>query len=152
MDLTKPKLETAPPKHGFKLDSCDDELDTYVAQVNGRADRYTLSLSDIVMVGDGLERALDDAGVPLIRRPGTTAVVRSAGPDKSRNTRQWSARGEGTEAHFRRYADGWRLMSAKRITVFGGQKQYCRISIDRRDYLAIQSRAVARFDVAVAAS
>lgn len=146
--MTKPILQVAAPKHGFRLDAENNALEAYMRQVNGRADTYVFSSMDIELLGHGLERQLDEACIPSSRRVGVTAVVRSAGPHKSRNSRHWSARGEGTEAHFRRYSEGWRLMHAKRVPVFGGQEQQCRVSIRRQDYDSLQRRAVAQFEIA----
>lgn len=146
--MGKTSSQLTPPKFGFRLDVETNDLDEYMRQVNGRADTYVFNAVDIELLGSDLEKQLDDARVPVTRRVGVTAVVRSAGPHKSKNTRQWSARGEGTEAHFRRYSEGWRLVQAKRVQVFGGQRQQCSISIALRDYEAIRDRAVAQFRVA----
>ncbi|MGO6676425.1 hypothetical protein GFL58_30890 [Rhizobium leguminosarum bv. viciae] len=135
------------PHHGFRLDAENEACEAYMRQVNGRADTYTFDFFDILLLGDDLEKQLEEACISSSHRPGITAVVHSAGPHKSRNTARWAARGEGTEAHFRRYKDGWRLMEAKRIPVFGGQTRQCRIAISRRDYTAIQRRAVSQFIV-----
>lgn len=149
--MTKSILQIVAPKHGFRLDTENADLEAYMRQVNGRADTYVFNAVDIDLLGYDLEKQLDDACIPSCRKLGITAVVRSAGPHKSRNTRQWSARGEGTEAHFRRYSEGWRLMHAKRVPVFGGQEQQCRVSIHRQDYDALQRRAVAQFTIATPA-
>jgi len=140
-------LKSAVPRHGFRLDTENEACEAYMRQVNGRADTYTFDFFDILILGSDLEKQLEGACIPSSHRPGITAIVRSAGPHKSRNTAHWSARGEGTEAHFRRYTDGWRLMEAKRLPVFGGQTRQWRIAINHREYTAIQRRAVAQFVV-----
>ena len=139
---------SVPPRHGFRLDVDFDGCASYLKQVNGRAEKYAFDASDLRRVALALETELDTAGIAPSNRPGVTVVVRSAGPDRSRKSARWTPQAIGTVAHLRRYDGGWRLMKADRVTVYAGQAEKHRISIRRREYLAIQARAVSNFEVA----
>lgn len=138
---------TIPPRHGFRLDAEGDGCASYLRQVNGRAEKYAYDLSDLRRIASNLEKKLDGAGIPQSKRTGITAIVRSAGPDRSRKTARWTPQAIGTVAHLRRCDGGWRLMLADRVTVYAGQAEKRKITIHRSEYAAIQERAVSNFEV-----
>lgn len=137
-----------PPRHGFRLDADGDGCANYLKQANGRAEKYAYDVSDLLRVASNLEKELDDAGIAQSNRSGIIAVVRSAGPDRSRKTARWTPQAIGTVAHLRRYVGGWRLMKADRVTVYAGQAEKHKIAIQHGEYAAIQVRAVSNFEVA----
>lgn len=146
--MTMNKEAITLPRHGHQLDDADGKCAAFLKQVNGKAEKYAYDLSDLRRVAMDLERTLDGAGVPKSKRPGITAVVRSAGPDRSRKTASWTPQGMGTVAHLRRYDSGWRLMMADRVTVYAGQAEHRKIAIQRSEYEAIRERSVSGFEVA----
>lgn len=140
---------TTPPRHGFQLDAEGDGCANYLKQTNGRAKKYAYDVSDLRRIASNFEDELDSAGVAQSNRAGITAVVRSAGPDRSRKTARWTPQGIGTIAYLRRYGGGWRLMRADRVTVYAGQQtEKHKIAVHRSEYAAIQERAVSNFEVA----
>ncbi|WP_113447222.1 hypothetical protein [Ciceribacter selenitireducens] len=137
-----------PPRHGFRLDAEGDGCANYLKQTNGRAEKYAYDVRDLRRIASNLEKELDGAGIAQSNRTGVTAVVRSAGPDRSRKTARWTPQAIGTVVYLRRYDGGWRLMMADRVTVYAGQAEKHKIAIDRSEYAAIQERAVSNFEVA----
>jgi hypothetical protein len=134
------------PRHGYRLEPDNLDGEAYVKHVNGEAITYTFSFSAICAATSLLEKRLKNALVPMSNRVGFTAVISSGGPLKKRRGR-WTLTGYGTTAHLRRYKDGWRLMKAERVTVYGGQPPKCKIAVSARDFEAIRDRAVALFTV-----
>ncbi len=103
------------PKNGFKLSDTSEEnlaaVRDYLFSINGRATSHTKTdLSAIVEVAEIAEAELDRAEVAKAARVGCLAVQCDGGA--GRKSYQYAQ--TVTLLRLRRFAEGWRLMEARR--------------------------------------
>lgn len=103
------------PKNGFKItdDSADhrEVVRDYLLSINGRATSHTRTdLSELVSVAKMAEAELDRAGVSKAARVGCLAVQCDGGAEK----KSYQYAQTVTLLRLRRFAEGWRLMEARR--------------------------------------
>lgn len=108
-------VKNTAPRNGFKLtDNSEDNRSAvreYLLSVNGRAKSHTRTdLSDLVGVAEMAEAELDRAGVTKSARIGCLAVQCDGGA----GTKSYQYSQTVTLLRLRRFAEGWRLMEAKR--------------------------------------
>lgn len=103
------------PKNGFKItdDSAENRavVCDYLLTINGRATSHTRTdLYELVSVANQAEADLDRAGVVKSARVGCLAVQCDGGAWKKSYRYSQAV----TLLRLRRFAEGWRLMEAKR--------------------------------------
>lgn len=101
-------------KFGLKLTQTE-EIENLLGEVNGRAEQWTINnVSTVEKAAKDAESQLDDVCLPKTCRVGATAKVWGYAPDR----KGYSYGVTSTEIHFRRFAEGWRVMSIDRVKLY----------------------------------
>ncbi|WP_273726740.1 hypothetical protein [Brucella gallinifaecis] len=86
-----------------------------LASVNGRATRWIISkVSEVRIATDKAEQQFTNASLPQKDRIGATVIAYGDAPDGP----AYKYGVDSTRIHLRRYADGWRVMRAARISLY----------------------------------
>jgi hypothetical protein len=134
------------PRHGFILQGVIDEqkatvLD-YLKTINGRSKTNVITyFSELEKIVEMAENRLDHALVGKGARIGCTAFWRDGGP----SAKSYKYAMAVNEISLRRYAEGWRLMSARKVEVRHGVNTAFNVSIPVRYIEQMKRKAVAGF-------
>src|SRR5690606_34545412 len=100
------------------------EIEAVLNAVNGRAQRWTASVSDVLDMIERAEGQLENANLPMSRRSGATAVCYTDTPSGSYN---YSV--TGNEIHLRRATDSWRVMNIGTVGLYGGDSRGGKVKV-----------------------
>ncbi len=109
-----------------------------LAEVNGRANRFTYTAEDVVEIARKAEKRLDQAGLPMADRVGFTVTAGSGGP--SANAYKFKA--TGTEVTLRPASKGWAFVEGRQTTVYPKQPQRVRYAAPAKMVEEIARRSV----------
>lgn len=134
-------------KRGLK-ETQIDEIEAVLNAVNGRAERWTASVSDVLDMIERAESRLENSDLPASRRSGATAVCYTDTPSKA-----YKYGVKGNVVCLRRATDGWRITDISTVWLYGGDSRGDKVKISLRqeqiDY--IRNKSVSYFDVQKAA-
>ncbi len=129
-------------------DANHERLKSALDSANGKAQKHTASLADILALANRAERSLMAAGIPGRGRAGAEVIWHAAGPAAKaygyKMTRTCVALTRGT--------CDWFLTEVKRVGVYPQQRERYRISISTVQRDRIVATALRSFEVRNAAA
>jgi len=131
------------PRHGFILNAAtEDQKDTvmdYMKSINGRSKANVITyFVEIEKIAELAEKQLDHAHVSKKERIGCTAYWRDGGP----NAKSYDYAMTVNEVSLQRYAEGWRLMQARKVEVRHRDNTAFNVCIPARYIEALKAEAV----------
>jgi len=139
-------IKNTAQKNGFKLtdDSVENRetVNSYLLSINGRATSHTRTeLSELVSVATMAEAELDRAGVAKSARVGCLAVQCDGGAGK----KSYQYAQTVTLLRLRRFAEGWRLMEARRAESRPLEPTIFEVSIPAKYIYQLRAKATMGF-------
>src|SRR5690606_32969903 len=101
-----------------------EEIEAVLNAINGRAERWTASVSDVLEMIERAEEQLENANLPTSRRTGAIAVCYPSTPSSS-----YKYGVIGNEVHLRRAYEGWRVVAINTIRQYGDDSRGYRVNI-----------------------
>lgn len=133
-----------PAKLAALLDDFKPPLCEAVQRANGRADSFTFSASEIIILALEAERKLAESGIPKALRAGTILHATSAGPI----SKAYKYGAAGTTVTLSRTSTGaWIAARIERVTVWPGQPQRQTLHVNSEAAEAIRRKAMEGFAV-----
>lgn len=133
-----------PAKLAALLDGFRPALCEAVQRANGRADSFTFSASDIIVLALDAERKLAESGIPKALRAGAILHATSAGPV----SKSYKYDAAGTAVTISRTSTGaWVATRIERVTVRPGQPQRQTLHVSPLAAEAIRKKAMEGFAV-----
>ncbi|MGO7821218.1 hypothetical protein ACC684_28620 [Rhizobium ruizarguesonis] len=131
------------PRNGYILDAATDAqkdaVVDFMKSINGRSKAHVITeFWEFEKLAKMAEGYLDHAKVSKKDRVGCTADYADAGPD----TKSYDYAMTVSDVYLRRYAEGWRLMGARKIDVRHGFKGGINVHIPARYIEALKVEAV----------
>ncbi|MBO1024735.1 hypothetical protein IPU75_08395 [Ochrobactrum sp. SD129] len=111
-------------KFGLKLDQVD-EIESALEKINGRASSWVIDThKEVLEAANNAEQQFDAVLLPKTYRVGATATTYGYAPGRG-----YSYGVASTEIQFRRFADGWRVMSVSRVTLYPSDSRAMKVKV-----------------------
>ena len=129
---------TTAGQSGIKVTDIPAVID-FIKAVNGKAVQHTIPPREVIDLARTAEKALEKKGIAVSRRTGCEYEFTSAAP----KAKSYKYAAVCTTVRFRRFREGWRIMSAERIKRFPGGESIEQVFISPTLIDHIKAMAVA---------
>lgn len=131
-------------KRGLKVEQ-KDEIEAVLAEVNGKANRWTADYAEVVAMVEHAEGQLVDANLPASYRAGATAECFTDAPWSS----SYRNAVKGNRVLLRRFGKEWRVTAIESEYLYPKDSRADKVNVTLTADQAerIQAAAIAHFDV-----
>ena len=124
-------------KNGIKI-SDREAVAAYLKSVFGKATAWTASVSDVIEHAEIAEKRLTEKGVAKSRRVGAEFIFETSSPTSKKYRHPVIC----SIVRYRRYPNGWRVMSAERNECWPGYEGSTALLLPIEEVERIERRAV----------